>query len=253
MRKADYESIASTFDKTRSLSDQNIQIWLNLIYADYPRTSEVQVADLGCGTGRFTISLAYWFGYSTIGVDSSMAMLEKAKLKDRENRVKWINQDLENSAFMLEDLEVLFMSHVLHHLSSPGSFVSKCFDMLADGGSLYIRYGAIEQIRADVVHKFFPHTVALDEKRTPSVKTVEQWCRETGFKHVHSIRIKQRTFATVQERFDSIVGKSTSVLTLISAESFEDGLRRLEHYTNQNPNDPLFLYDEMTMTIARKK
>jgi SAM-dependent methyltransferase len=50
------------------------------------------IVDLGCGTGLITCLLAE-SGYEMIGIDPAPAMIEIAKRRDTENRVRWIVGD----------------------------------------------------------------------------------------------------------------------------------------------------------------
>lgn len=53
------------------------------------------VADLGCGNGPLTLTLAErWPTARIVGVDSSPQMLEAARATDGEGRVEWVEADL---------------------------------------------------------------------------------------------------------------------------------------------------------------
>lgn len=53
------------------------------------------VADLGCGNGPLTLTLAdRWPGARIVGVDSSPQMLESARALDSAGRVEWVEGDL---------------------------------------------------------------------------------------------------------------------------------------------------------------
>jgi len=59
MRKADYSRIAESYDRGRSLSEQNMEMWLALVSRYSGAQEGAEVLDLGCGTGRFALSLIH--------------------------------------------------------------------------------------------------------------------------------------------------------------------------------------------------
>ena len=134
--------IAGTFDRSRSISENNLRMWLDPIAENYPGLFDLKVVDLGCGTGRFTLPLAYWYGCDVVGVDFSEEMLSIARSKDSENKVHWKRQDVERLSFEAESFDIAFMSHLIHHLESPGQFLANCLRLLRKTGAIYIRYGA---------------------------------------------------------------------------------------------------------------
>jgi len=252
VRKADYRHIALSYDQGRPLLEQNVDLWLGLI-AWFSKMSEgARVLDLGCGTGRFSIPMATRLGFSTTGADSSEEMLDKAKKKDTGRLVKWDLKDAQHLTYSDESFDVAFMSHVLHHVDNPDKVLSECQRVLSTPGVILIRYGAIEQIRGDVEHTFFPETLAIDEARTPTIATVEQWLAKAGFHGIVSEEVVQKTFETSEERLNVARLRGTSVLTMISPEAFEKGIHDLTKYIENNPDNPWLLHDRMTLTVGHK-
>ena len=250
MRKADYSSIASFYDAGRPISEQNIDMWLWLV-ASFSRMSEgARVLDLGCGTGRFSIPMVTRLHFRVTGADFSREMLDKAREKDTNGLVKWDCMDAQQLTYPDDSFDVVFISHLLHHVDSPQRVLDECHRVLTATGVVLIRYGAIEQIRDDVEHTFFPEVLDIDEARTPSVKIVEQWLVEAGFRDVTSQEIVQKTFDTSTEHLNMAEAKGNSVLSMISPEASEKGIRDLRNYADENPNDPWLLYDKISLTAG---
>ena len=181
MKKADYRKIASFYDKGRSLPDEIISLWMKLISRYAGDSANTRILDLGCGTGRFTVAIANQLGYCVTGVDMSDEMLAEAKVKDINNLIQWDHQDAQSLTYDDESFDVIFISHLLHHVDSPVLVLKEARRVLVSSGVILIRYGAIEQIEHDVVHTFFPEALEIDKARTPLVLTVESWLKETGF------------------------------------------------------------------------
>ena len=253
MIKADYSKIASFYDKGRSMSEQNTGMWLELISKLSGASMGDRVLDLGCGTGRFSLPMATRLRYDVTGADMSQEMLMKAKQKDPTSVVKWVQADANALNFQPGSFDVVFMSHLLHHVDDPPAVLKECHRVLVPSGVVLVRYGAIDQIRGDVEHMLFPETIDIDEERAPKVGLTEQWLAGVGFEDASSREIRQRTYQSGLAHLDAARSKSTSVLSMISDESFRTGIHRLSEYVSKHPNEPWLLYDKMTLTIAHKR
>jgi ubiquinone/menaquinone biosynthesis C-methylase UbiE len=252
MGKANYRKIAEFYDDGRHLSEWNAERWLELIRERSGAERGAAVLDLGCGTGRFALPMARRLGFKVTGADLSPEMLAKARQKDTKHEVTWDRQDAERLTYADGSFNVVFMSHLLHHVGRPATVIAECYRVLRASGVLLIRYGAIEQISDDVEHRLFAGTVEIDKARTPSVQDTARWLQEAGFSDVTSEEIVQRTYADGQAHLRAVRARSTSVLTMIRAEAFEEGLRRLEQHVASKPDDPWVLFDRMTLTVGRK-
>ncbi len=252
MKKANYNRIASFYDQGRIISDQNIDLWLDLVKEFSRASASAKILDLGCGTGRFTIPMATKLRFSVTGADSSWEMLAKAKQKEGADTVIWDYQDAERLTYPDDSFDVVFISHLLHHVDSPLRVIRECKRVLRNSGTMLVRYGAIEHNRNDVEHTFFPETLAIDEIRIPSVRTVESWLANTGFAGVRSKEIVQQSYETSIVHLNAAKVKHTSVLTMITQEAFERGLHKLQEYIKSHPDDKWLLMDTITMTVGYK-
>ena len=253
MIKANYSEIASFYDKGRALSEQNTIEWLRLISELSGASKGCRVLDLGCGTGRFSLPMARRLELNVTGADASREMLEKAKQKDSDSIVDWVLADAASLGFSPCSFDVIFMSHLLHPVDGPLKVIRECHRVLAPSGVVLIRYGAMNQIRNDVEHTFFPEVTDIDEARTPSVELTEGWLADAGFKDISSGEIAQQTYRNGMAHLDAVRAKSTSALNMISEESFQIGLRRLAEHVKKNPHEDWVLFDNMTMTVGHRK
>ncbi|MCD4701307.1 MAG: hypothetical protein K8S24_05550, partial [Candidatus Aegiribacteria sp.] len=61
------------------------------------------------------------------------------------------------------------------------------------------------------------------------------------------------TYQTGMAHLDAARARSTSVLSMISEESFHDGIYRLAEHVDKNPDDEWVLFDKMTLTAGYKR
>ncbi len=250
MKKADYSRIAPSYDKGRSLSEQNIELWLKLISKYSQAQEDTKVLDLGCGTGRFTIPMANQLQYRMVGADYSKEMLDKAQEKDVDGMIEWDYQDAQGLSYRDESFDLVFISHLLHHVDSPTRVLIECKRVLTTSGVTIVRYGAIEQIEGDVEHTFFPGVLDIDKARTPSVEIVEKWLSGAGFSGITTEEVIQQTYETGAAHLKAARAKNTSVLTMIPQEAFEKGIDNLTEYIKNNPDDTWLLVDRLTVTAG---
>jgi ubiquinone/menaquinone biosynthesis C-methylase UbiE len=250
VKKADYSKIATTYDSGRKMRDEVLDLWLDRITERARISDHSRILDLGCGTGRFSIPMARRFGCSVVGADKSPEMINKARQKDTGQTVSWGVQNADDLNYAENAFDIVFMSHLLHHVDSPKKVLESCYRILSPGGSIFSRYGAVEQILNDVEHRFFPETIAIDKARTPSVHDVETWLSKAGFKKISSEEIIQQSYESIQDRFQSIKLKNTSVLSLIPQSAFEKGIRQLEESLDKVADETAFISDKMTLTFG---
>ena len=250
MKTIDYNQAAPCFDLGNSMLSRNMNRWLGLISNYSKALVGARVLDLGCGTGRFALPMAERLRFNVTGADASEGMLAQAKEKDVSDVVRWDHQSADDLTYSARSFDVVFMSHLLHHLSDPPAVIVNCKQILADCGVILIRYGAIEQIRDDAVHRFFPEALALDEVRTPTVNIVEGWLRDAGFKDIVSEEIAQQSYETGMDRLRAIKAKNISVLNMISQRAFENGICALKEYVSSHPDDPWLVTDCLTLTAG---
>lgn len=252
MKKADYSQIANTYDDARPLFEESLERWMTLISEKIGSRQRVELLDLGCGTGRFSIPMATRLGYSVTGVDNSEEMLEEARNKEGGDRVEWNTQDATCLSYPNGSFDVVFMSHLLHHLDEPLDVVRECCRILRPRGVILNRYGPMEDIRDDPEHTFFPESIEIDEARTPTIKEVEGWFGDAGFNDVSTEAMMQQTYRFAEDRLRKARLRCTSVLTLVGQSAFERGLVAFGRYISDNPNDPWLLMDKIALTTGRK-
>lgn len=251
MERADYARIAGTYDISRRISDHNLDLCLGKI-AELVEPDDRYILDLGCGTGRIAIPAASCFDCRILGADKSIEMINQAKRKAGERLVQWQVADAQFLPYSQEAIDVAFMSHLLHHVDDPLKVIKECHRVLRKGGKIVIRYGALESVLNDPIHRFFPETCQIDQRRGHSIKKTEDWLNASGFREIRSETLEQKTYESARQFLESVRLKGTSALTLISLHDFDRGLRKLEKYVKWHPDDPWLIRDQMSYTRGLK-
>jgi trans-aconitate 2-methyltransferase len=105
--------------------------------ASIPVESPKLVYDLGCGTGTATVLLKQrWPEAHVTGVDSSAAMLERARTSDAD--IRWEERDLA-SWRPKEPCDLLYSNAVFHWLDEHESLFPRLLEGLRPGGVLAVQ------------------------------------------------------------------------------------------------------------------
>jgi ubiquinone/menaquinone biosynthesis C-methylase UbiE len=188
-----------------------------------------------------------------VGVDSSAEMLERAREKDRNGRVTWVEGDVEYLDMIdPESCDCALMSLMMHHVHDHLTTFQGVYRILRPGGVLLIRQGTLEQIMNDVTHRFFPETVSIDLARTPLRCQIESWLRRAGFEDMGSELVKQTSYPSDEWLLKGLRLRVCSALRMISDEAFAAGIRRLEEYLSDHPEDDSLRQDLFTLFSARR-
>lgn len=102
-----------------------------------PLAEPAHVVDLGCGTGNVTALLRRaWPEARVTGVDSSAAMLERARASDAG--VEWEQAEI-TTWTPSAPVDLLFSNAALHWLDDHGRLFPRLLDLVAPGGVLAVQ------------------------------------------------------------------------------------------------------------------
>ena len=89
--------------------------------------------DVGCGNGDY-LKIARAAGWKTFGSDPDPSALDLAAKAGADVRAGGVEVWSDMSGFF----DAITMNHVIEHLHTPAADLSRCFDLLKPGGTLYI-------------------------------------------------------------------------------------------------------------------
>ena len=126
------------------------------------------ILDVGCGPGTITVSLAkYAPSGSTIGVDISAAILQKAAAHASENKIPTEGPGsvtfqegniLEGLSFADETFDVIYCSQVLGHFAGSDVPLKALVEMRR-----VLKSGGVLATRDALTSHFYPQSLGLDE------------------------------------------------------------------------------------------
>jgi trans-aconitate 2-methyltransferase len=97
-----------------------------------------RIIDIGCGPGNSTIELKKkWPDAHIIGIDSSVNMIHKAKLKYPE--LVWEIIDANNDLSPLGSFDIVFSNAAIQWMPNHEKLLPRLFNLLNDGGVLAVQ------------------------------------------------------------------------------------------------------------------
>lgn len=129
-----FDRVGKNWDKIQK-EVLNPEIYRNQILQYLP-SGQNTILDLGCGPGGLIPHLLKK-AKNVTGVDTSRKMLKEARLTYGNNqRIKFIEANLENLPFKNSSADTIIASMVLHHISNPPLVLQEANRILKNKGTL---------------------------------------------------------------------------------------------------------------------
>ena len=238
----DYDAtdIAVAYDLGRSYGPEVLDLWMTTVSSYMEEQAITSILDLGCGTGRFSEVLAVHFDAEVIGIDPSKKMLEQARSKQTDPRVRYQFGRAEAIPLPDESVDLVFMSMIFHHLQNPALAARECRRVLRDGGTAFLRAGTRERISAYPYVDFFPASRPILERCLAKCSDVCEVFENAGFRTVAVDLVTQEVAPTFQRYAEKISAGADSVLASLSQTDFAAGLEALRAHAARVDSEAVF-------------
>jgi ubiquinone/menaquinone biosynthesis C-methylase UbiE len=238
----DYDAtdIAVTYDLGRSHGPEVLDLWMSTVSSYVKERPVTSILDLGCGTGRFSEALAVHFEAEVLGIDPSKKMLEQARRKQTDRRVRYQVGRAEAIPLPDESVDLVVMSMIFHHLEDPALAGRECRRVLRDGGIAFLRAGTRERISSYPYVDFFPASRAVLERCLAKFADVFQVFETAGFHTVAVDVVTQEIAPTFQRYAEKLSAGADSVLASLSQTDFEAGLEALRSHAARVESEAVY-------------
>ena len=179
----DYDAtdIAVAYDRGRDHGPEVLNLWMNVVSSHVKDQPIKTILDLGCGTGRFSEALGAHFDAEVIGIDPSKKMLEQARRKRRDRRIRFELGRGESIPVPDDSVDLIFMSMIFHHFDNPTLAARECRRVLRDEATGFLRNGTREFISSYPYVDFFPESRTILEECLPTGTFVREVFEAAGF------------------------------------------------------------------------
>lgn len=239
MTDYDRTEIPAAYDRARDHGPEVLNLWMRTVAEHLQGRSITRILDLGCGTGRFSEGLAARFNAAVVGLDPSMKMLQLAREKQRDARVRYELGRAEAIPLPAQSVDLVFMSMSLHHFSDPPTAARECRRVLSTTGTVAIRTGTREQISSYPYVPFFASSRLLLEETLPTAADV-QATFATAELDLVTWKIVTQTIAPDWMAYaEKLAAGGDSVLARLSGHDFETGLAALRRFAVAEARGPV--------------
>ena len=237
----DYDAteIPRTYDKGRDHGPEVLDLWMNAIASHVEAASVRTILDLGCGTGRFSETLASHFDAEVLAVDPSKKMLEQARTKQVDERVRYVLGSGESIPLDSNSVDLIYMSMIFHHFRDPRLAALECRRVLRDGGTAFMRTGTQERIPSYPYVPFFPASCPIMHEVLPTSSFIQDVFVAAGFRLVTLEVITQTIAPNHMEYADKLATGADSVLAQLTQDEFQAGIEAVRAYASLVNNEAI--------------
>lgn len=237
----DYDAtdIPVVYDRGRDHGPEVLQLWMDVVASSVAKHQIKTILDLGCGTGRFSEALATHFAAAVIGVDPSTKMLDQARKKLRDPRVRYESGSGEAIPLADDSVDLVFMSMSFHHFEDPKAAARECRRVLPPGATAFLRAGIRDRISSYPYVDFFPASRPILEDCLPTAAFIREVFESAGFSTVSSDVVTQQIATSLSAYADKLEAGADSVLAQLTRHDFHEGLAAMRLYAKRIADTPV--------------
>jgi len=223
----DKTSVPDTYDSGREISAAAKYQQLEFFIENLQIEDVAEIIDLGCGTGRFSEALADAFEARVVGIDPSQKMLTLARSKSTRSNISFKLAHGEVVPLADNSADMVFMSMVLHHLTSLENTASECGRILRGGGNVCVRNTVSDEISSYPYLDYFPSINSIIQKQLLSRKQLNDVLEAAGFKMVAHQTVWSEISSDWRSFAEKIKLKADSFVAQLDESEFKSGLSAL--------------------------
>ncbi len=217
----DYNKIASDYSIYRRNVHPKVLKGL-LLTSGVGKTSKV--LEVGCGTANYIIALETATGSSCWGLDPSEQMLSVAR--KQSDKIEFLLGRAEQIDFQPNFFDLVFSVDVIHHVEGHLEYFHEANRVLKEGGKICTATDSEWIIRhRQPLATYFPETIDVEIARYPLIAKLRELMAQAGFIEINNDVVE---FSFPLTDIQVFRDKAFSSLHLISEETFQKGLKRLE-------------------------
>src|SRR5262245_6355441 len=135
----DATSLPDGYDRGRDHGPAVANLWMDAIAAHVGARPIHTILDVGCGTGRFSNSLATRFSACLVGIDPSRKMIVQARSKSASGPMTYLRAGAEAVPLVDDSIDLVFISMAFHHFENHREAACESRRVLRSEGFVVVR------------------------------------------------------------------------------------------------------------------
>jgi ubiquinone/menaquinone biosynthesis C-methylase UbiE len=224
----DYDNISKDYSIYRNASPAVV----NHILKKIKSKSIKKTLEVGCGTCDYLYALTRKLNCDSYGFDNSKKMINEASKKN-----PGLNLSVNNlhNAFPYDDnfFDLAYSIDVIHYVKDLNHYFEECSRVLNENGIVLTVTDSEEDLKNRTITKYFPESLEIENKRYPGLNKILENMSNNGLKNIRITHTK-REYQMSEEVYQKFKNKAFSSIRLLSQESFEKGIKRIEEDMENN-------------------
>lgn len=223
-----YDNILEIYSMYRNASSTVV----NHILEKIKNKNIKRILEIGCGTADYLHALTQQLKCDSYGFDNSGNMINEANNKNPGLNLS-IN-DLHN-VFGYNDnfFDLAYSIDVIHYVKDLNHYFKECSRVLNKDGIIVTITDSEEDLKNRTITQYFPESLEIEKKRYPGVYKIVKDMKDNGFKGIE-ITHSEKEYKMDEKLFQKFKNKAFSSIRLISDESFENGIKKMEEDMARN-------------------
>lgn len=224
----DYDDISKDYSIYRNASPAVV----NHILENIKDKDIKKILEIGCGTANYLFALTQQLDSVSYGFDNSESMIKEANKKNPGLNLS-IN-DLHSSFDYNNDFfDLVYSIDVIHYVKNLNHYFKEINRVLNKDGIVLTVTDSDEDLKNRTITKYFPESLEIEKKRYPGVNKIVENMENNGFKEIE-ITHTESEYQMDDKKFQKFKNKAFSSVRLLSEESFEKGIKRIEEDMEKN-------------------
>jgi ubiquinone/menaquinone biosynthesis C-methylase UbiE len=213
------------YARGRAMLPENARTWAEVFARHIARRSIV--ADIGSGTGHYSLVLAEALEAEVVGIEPSDRMRAVAQRESGHPHIRYVEGRAERLPLPDHSTDAALFSNVLHHVEDREACASELERIMRPGGSVLMR-GMLPETVADVPFvRFFPEALPIAEAQVAAGLAAAEAIEARGFARVAQEPVEHLVALDLTAYADKLSLRAISTLELIDDAAFERGLERV--------------------------
>ena len=218
-----YSNTSNKFDRIRVDGNievaSTVQILINYI------DNKANILDIGCGTGRYSLSLRN-MGYDVIGIDKSYSQIEEAKKK-----INCSIGNIENLHFEDSFFTMCFAIMMIHQLSDNERIkgMKEIYRILKNKGNFIIKTCSHDDLLKRSGIQYFPSMYDSNVLRYPAIDILNKELCDVGFKISECFGKHTQEIMFKTQWIESLESKHNTSLAMLDENEFYKGIEKIKN------------------------